>query len=478
MIALRPIALGLALGLASGAAVSDTLKEIYELAVKNDAKLKAAEATYRANVETEAQARSRLLPQIQGEGSYSKTDTEQSGFSASGSSLSTSVIPKQKIDADIDTTLWGVSLSQQLFDLPAWFSFKSGKEISKQAEAQLAYDQQDLITRVAQAYFNVLRAWDNLQASKAEELATKRQLEQTQQRFDVGLIAITDVHEARAAFDATVAQRLTDEGNLASSYEALTTLTGQDHSNLWRLNKDFPVAGPEPADRGEWVRFALDNNYALKAAFFGMEAARQNASSKRAEHLPKVTGSLSYQDQQADGDQDINLVGIGDFDVPGDADTTTKAAMVRMTVPIFTGGYVSSARRQAYEQYNTALQQRIDTERTVVQNTRAQHIAVSTDAQRVKARSQAIVSAQSALDATTAGYEVGTRNIVDVLNAQRTLFASQRDYANARYDYVLDMLRLKQQAGTLSPEDINALNQWLVTPEAPTANTYQDFQAD
>jgi outer membrane protein len=464
----RPLALGMAVWLTGSVAHADTLSDIYELALKNDARLKAAEATYRANVETEAQARSRLLPQIGGEASYSWTDGEQSS-----TSLDVQTTPpaprRQTIDTDIETKAWGISLSQQLFDLPAWFSFQSGKQFSKQAEAQFAYDQQDLITRVADAYFNVLRAGDNLQASKAEELAVKRQLEQTQQRFDVGLIAITDVHEARAAYDAIVAERLTDEGNLATAYEALTTLTGQSHANLWLLDRNFPVIDPDPIDRAQWVEFALQNNYALQAARYAAEASRQNATARRMEHAPKITGSLSYQDSENSGDQDITVRPFGEFSLPGDGDSTTKAAMVKLTVPIFTGGYVSSQRRQAAEQYNATLQQRIDTERTVIQNTRARHIAATTDVQRVKARSQAIVSAQSALDATQAGYEVGTRNIVDVLQAQRVLFASRRDYANARHDYVLDMLRLKQQAGTLSPQDIHDLNQWLIAPPPETA---------
>jgi outer membrane protein len=323
---------------------------------------------------------------------------------------------------------------------------------------------------VADAYFNVLRQWDNLQVSKAEELSDKRQLDQAQQRFDVGLIAITDVHEARAAYDSSVAQRLSDEGTLATAYEALSTLTGQDHANLWRLQKDFPVVDPAPQNRADWVQFALNNNYSLKAALYGMQAASENSTAKRMEHMPKLTGSLNYQKDHVTGDLDSRPPSA--FDIPPDADTTTKSAMLKLTVPIYSGGFTSSQSRQAAEQYNAALEQKIDTERTVIQNTRARHIATTTDVQRVRARSQSIISSQSALDATRAGYEVGTRNIVDVLQSQRTLYSSLRDYANARYDYVMDLLRLKEQAGTLSPQDINDLNQWLVEPESPTANTY------
>lgn len=454
---------------------ADTLRDIYDLALKNDARLRAAAATFRANQETETQARSRLLPQIGADASYGRIDREQDAQGIVADPAAPLGFAYGPVTSDLDSTehLWSVSLNQALFDLPAWFTFQSGKAISAQAQAQFAFDQQDLIVRTADAYFSVLRAWDNLQASLAEERATQRQLDQTQQRFDVGLIAITDVHEARAANDATVAQRLADEGNLARATEALSVLTGQSHSNLWRLNKDFPISAPVPNNRDEWVDFALKNNNALKAAFYAMEAADENAAAKRMEHMPKVSASLSYLDSSLSGDIDNRPDSL--FSTEPDADTTTQAAMIKLTVPIFTGGYVSSARRQAAEQYNAALERRIDTERNILLGTRSQFIAVNTDVQRVKARAQSIVSAQSAVSATEAGYEVGTRNVVDVLQTQRLLYGTARDYANARYDYVLNTLRLKSQAGTLTPQDIYDLDKWLVEPDAPSAKTFENF---
>ncbi len=453
---------------------ADTLRDIYELAVKNDAKLQGAEATYKANLETEQQAKARLLPQINGNASLGRTKRDQDSESLTGDLTATPPnLSIGNVNTQTNTTdkTWGVNLTQTLFDLPAWFSFKSGRVISEQAKAQFGADQQDLIVRVADAYFTVLRQWDNLQVALAEEHTDKRQLDQAQQRFNVGLVAITDVQEARAAFDASYAQRLTDEGALATAYETLSTFTGQTHANLWLLNKDFPITEPSPNDRAAWVNFALSNNYALKAARFSMEAAQENATAKRMEHAPKLTGSLSYQRDDVNGNLDTNPQSLLAF--PPDANTTTKAAMLNLTVPIYSGGYTSSAQRQAAEQYNAALDRKIDTERSVIQGARARHIAADTDVQRVKARAQSIVSAQSALDATKAGYEVGTRNIVDVLQSQRVFFSAQRDYANARYDYVLDMLRLKQVAGTLNPQDIFDLNDWLVAPDSPKASTYQ-----
>lgn len=454
----------LATAITSPLTQSDTLADIYELALKNDATLKAAEATYRANVEVENQAFSALLPQIYANASYAESDSETSG-SGSGTSLN------QFGEQESDTTSYGATLDQTLFDLSTWYSFKSGKQTTKQWEAQLAFDQQDLVVRVAEGYFNVLRALDNLEASKAEERATKRQLEQTQQRFDVGLIAITDVHEARAVYDNTVVRRLTDEGNLGTSYETLAVLTGQGHANLWLLSKDFPVIDPDPMVRDDWVQFALKNNNALKAVIYETEAAYQNATSKKMQHAPTISGRISYNDSDTDGDFSPLTGGTNTFEREEEGTTIS----INLTVPIYSGGGVSATRRQAYEQYNAALQKKIQTQRTVVQNARAQHITVANDVQRVKARKQAIVSTSSALDATQAGYEVGTRNIVDVLQAQRALYSSIRDYANSRYDYVISMLKLKRAAGTLTPQDIYEINKWLVAPGSPTANQYQDY---
>ncbi|MBL4828250.1 MAG: TolC family outer membrane protein [Spongiibacteraceae bacterium] len=470
----NPLFLAVIFITSSAMSTADTLSDIYELALKNDATLKQAEATYRANIETKKQALSAILPQIEAEGSYQKFDQESNGFTLDTSPNPSSLYVDSTSDKNTDTEVYSLSLTQQLFNLPAWFTFKSGKQTSKQAKAQLAFDQQDLIVRVAVAYFNVLRAQDNLEASKAEERATQRQLEQTQQRFDVGLIAITEVHEARAVFDTTVVQRLTDEGNLGTSFESLAVLTGQAPTNLWLLSNDFPISDPDPIARNEWVQFALKNNYSLKAALHAMEAARQQATAKKMEHLPKVSGTFSYGDNSTTGSV-FSTPSTSFNSVPPDSDSETEQFLIRLTMPIYSGGRISSQRRQAYEQYNIALQQKINTQRQVVQNTRASHITVATDVQRVKARAQAIVSTNSALEATQAGYEVGTRNIVDVLNAQRRLFSAIRDYSNSRYDYVINMLNLKQASGILSPQDVYDIDKWMVEAGSPTANKYQQY---
>jgi outer membrane protein len=317
-----------------------------------------------------------------------------------------------------------------------------------------------------------LRAKDNLATKIAEEKAIERQLEQTQQRFDVGLIAITDVHEARAAHDLARVTRLEAEGNLGIAREALTVLTGQAAGELWSLKESLPIASPDPVERAEWVDFALKQNMQIRAAFFAAEAAHQNAKAKKAEHLPKLTGNISYFDNSGDTDSsgfdpDTNQP----FDVSLPTETDGHQFGVTLNVPIFSGGRVSASRRQAYQEYMRAYETHIGTQRNIIQLTRSQHLQVVTDVGKVSARKQAITSAQSALDATQAGYEVGTRNIVDVLDAQRFLYRALFNYSNARYDYVVNMLKLKQAAGTLSPADISDLSSWLEVATAPTASS-------
>lgn len=446
---------------------ADTLRDIYELALKSDPQLKAAEAQYRANLENENLSRAALLPQLNA--SYEFKDSEQDKKSSSvnfDAANSTFGAISTTSTTETETKGYTVSLSQKIFDLPAWFSFNAGKETSKQAESQFAYDQQSLILRVAESYLNVLNGLSNLSSAQAQEKAFHRQLEQTQQRFEVGLIAITDVHEARAGYDLAVVTRLTEENNLGVAYEQVEMLTGRPASNLNILSEEFPISNPEPMDRSQWVDFALKNNYQLKAASYAAEAARQSARSNKARHYPTVSGSVSYSDMSTSGDFERTPPSL--FDIPPDNDAETEAFQIRMDLPLYSGGAISAKRRQSYEQYLTSSEQHKNLLRNTVMQTRSLHLTVNTDVARVKARRQGITSAQSALDATQAGYEVGTRNVVDVLNAQQLLYSSLRDYANTRHAYVFNLLRLKGQAGILSPQDIYDLNKWLVEPPPPS----------
>jgi outer membrane protein len=458
------LASGLLLG--SSLLYAESLREIYQLALENDAQLKAERAQFLARSEAEELSRAPLLPQIGAGYSYEDVDRDNSSINRNFNDPDFGII-KNKTNTDVHTDGYTVSLNQALFDLPAWFQFQSGKELTKEAAATFAGNQQNLIVRVVEAYLLVLRAQDNLRASKAQERAFERQLEQSQQRFEVGLIAITDVYEAQAAFDLARVNRIVDENNVSVALERLSVLTGQYPGELNVLSEDFTTREPDPLDRAAWVDFALENNFNLQAARHAEEAARQNATANRMGHAPTVSGSYAYNDYSTNGDFSSNP-GTG-LETPPDSKLEDQVWRISLEMPLYSGGAISAQRRQSAQEYNAARENLINLTRNTVTSTRSLHMTVLSDISRVQARKQSIVSSQSALDATQAGYEVGTRNVVDVLNAQNTLFIAQRDYYNSRYDYIANMLRLKEQAGILSPEDVYRLDDVLVPPPPPTA---------
>jgi outer membrane protein len=415
----------------STAVWSNSLSDIYQSALKNDPVLKSAQATYSANKETLRQGRAVLMPQLSAAATVNKP-------SASSSTTNS------------DKKMYSLNLRQALFNMPAWFQFQSAKQLDKGAQADFAAHQQDLIIRVSQAYLNILRAHSNDQTRKAEELAIQRQLEQTKERFEVGLIPITDVHEIQAIFDEATVNRLEATGALDIAFEQLQVLTGQRYNKLAGLSLDFVAINPEPLDASAWAEFALANNLKLKSSQYAKQASDATAKAAKSAHLPQVSLSVDYQKN--------------DFDNPLNETNSVAeqtALNVNFTMPIYSGGLVSSQYRQAKYKAIGATENYKATKRSTVQSTRSTYQLVVTNSARVKARKQAIKSAESALKATQAGYEVGTRNIVDVLMAQRTLYRAKRNYANARYDYIISMMQLKAIAGQLSPEDLFELDSWL-----------------
>ncbi len=438
----------------AGFAHSADLEEIFRQALSNDPILNAAQATYLAGREVKTQSRAALLPQLSAVGSYGRSEDETATIIVEGSNTNAAT--------ESESSSWGASLNQAVFNLPAWYQFKRGSALSEAAKAQFTAAQQSMIVRVAEDYFNALRAADNLETRRAEQRAIGRQLEQTQERYDVGLIAITDVHEAQAAFDDARVNTLEAESALVIAFEQFEVLTGSRYEVLAGLASNFSADAPTETAEA-WVNFALANNPELQSAALLRDAARAGASAGRAGHLPSVSMSLSYNDGKTDRDyQQINRINdalLSAIDSQLDNETTTLAVSVSM--PLFTSGLVSSQRRQSVQESVRSSEDYTLARRNTVKNARSSFQLVTTNAARVSARRQAVVSAQSALDATQAGYEVGTRNIVDVLFAQRTLFQAQRNFANARYDYILSHLRLKQVAGQLSPDDIYQLNSWL-----------------
>ncbi len=453
------------LSLAALPAVSDTLQDVYLLALKNDHQLKADTARYQAGKENSVIARARLLPQINGNMNYSDSSSDSSR-TVIDIDDETGALDIKTFDSESDstTTNYSVTLNQPLFNLPAWFGYKQGVSLSEQAEAQFSADQQALIIRVSEAYFNVLRAVDNLETSIAEEKALNHRLQQTKQRFEVGLTAITDVHEAQAAYDTATAATLQARGNLGIVFEEMEAITGTTLKNIAPLSEKFPVIKPTPAERSEWVEFALQNNFDLKVAKLSSDASRQNAKAKKAAHYPTLTGSLSYQDS----DNESDIAGV-----PNDSASKTHTVAVRLDVPIYSGGSVSGQRRQAYQQFMQNQELYNKAQRDTIQGARSLHLQVVTNVAQVKARAQAITSSLSALEATQAGYDVGTRNLVDVLVAQQNVYEARRNYSTALYDYVVNTLKLKEVAGILTPQDVKDLNQWLTASKSVDRSKYE-----
>jgi outer membrane protein len=453
----------LAFFLSSVSLQADSLSDIYQLALKNDAQLKSEEAIYLARRETENLSLSALLPQVGATYSYQSSSGDEDGFGFGGAGGDEEVIvyPDQSSSRDIDSEGYVISLNQALFDLSAWFSFQSGKQVTKEAEATFAANQQNLIVRVVEAYLLVLRAQDNLAASQAQERAFERQLEQTQQRFEVGLIAITDVYEAQAARDLAQVERIVDENDVSVALERLSVLTGQRQSNLNVLVEDFKIRPPDPIDRAAWVDFALQNNFELLASTYREEAARQTAKANKMEHAPKVSGGYEYSDFDVDGDIDVEPP--NPLIPPPKSNLKEHMWRVTLSVPLYSGGAISANRRRAAQEFSAAREQRINLSRNTVTNTRSLHMTVLSDVSRIAARKQSIISSKS--------YEVGTRNVVDVLKAQNTLVRAERDYANSRYDYILNLMRLNENAGLLSPADILKLDAFLVPSTSPSAKS-------
>ena len=419
---------------------TENLADVYELALKNDPLLKAAEATYRAGKENRTQGVAGLLPTLSVGGSTNWNEYR---------------VEEQIID-QYNSNSYLASLNQPIFRLDKWFQFERGTALSEAASAEFAYQQQETMIRVASAYFNVLNSIDSLNAARAEEKAIGRQKDLAKKRFDVGLAAITEVQETQAAFDLTVVSRIAREAQLDSARESLTSIVGRDIKLLSPLSDNFEISLPDPLDRESWVSLGLKNNYQLKAAKLQRDAAQASARSTASNHLPqidlvgRVSKSTSKQGKFGGFIQNP-LFGV---------EQDTRQYSIQFNLPLYAGGAISSARRQAYANYDRSKEQAIYAERSTVRDVRSNHFGVQTQVANVTARKQALASAESALEATQIGYEVGTRNTVDLLDAQKRLFQAQRDYASSRYDYIISMLRLKASVGSLSPKDLmNISNQ-------------------
>jgi|TARA_B100001540_G_scaffold11446_1_gene10165 outer membrane protein len=432
------IIFSLSFSLISSFLKGENLEEIYELALKNDPLLKAAEATYRAGKENKAQGRAGLLPTL----------------SISGSSNWNEYRVLDQIIDQYNSNNYSGRLSQPVFRMDKWFQFKRGKSLSDSAQAEFGYQQQETMIRVASAYFNVLNSIDSLNAARAEEKAIGKQKDLAKKRFEVGLAAITEVQETQAAYDLTVVSRISREAQLDSAKETLNSIVGKEITLLSPLKENFEISLPDPLDRESWVTLGLKNNLQLKSAKFQREAAKHSARAATSNHLPqidivgRVTKSTSKQGKFGGFIQNP-LFGV---------EQDTRQYAIQFNLPLYAGGSISSARRQAFANYDRAKEQTIYTERSIIRDVRSNHFGVQTQVANVTARKQALASAESALEATQIGYEVGSRNTVDLLDSQKRLFQAQRDYASSRYEYIIAMLRLKASVGSLNPGDLISIS--------------------
>jgi len=439
------------------------LVESYTKALGYDSGIAAAKANYNASEDAVDISRSPLLPLLVGTGEARHVDRDTRG---------------DALDTSYKSYSAGLSLTQPLFNAADWFSYEASKLQTKSAEAQFNLAQQQLILDVATAYFNVLRAEDALAVAVASEKAIGRQYEQAQERYNVGLIAITAVYEARATFDDSKSARIAAESQVDLARERLARLTGEYIEDLDNLEQDFPLTRPVPNTPTAWEKAALTQNWSVFAAEADLLASEKQVDVAKAGHYPTLDLFATYGVADTEGldasgayaaaaAAGAGAGGAGAAGLSGGDYTVTEGVIgLRLNVPIYSGGGVqASVRRQ--RSLTTVAEENLKTVRRDVQvNARSLFLSVNTNVDSVNSLEQTIVSRSSALDATEAGYDVGTRNIVEVLDSQRAYYVSLRDYANARYDYVLNSLNLKQAAGTLGPEDLAELNRWL-SPTAP-----------
>jgi len=419
-------------------------------ALDNNAALASARSEYLGVEAGRDVARSGLLPQINATGNVAHNQRYESQTSSrAGTGTGTGNVSTG--DDRYNTVSLTLEATQALYNEVTRREVTQAERQIDQQVYLLAATEQQLLIDTASAYFDILRAHEILEARFAQERAIGRQLEQAGEQFEVGLIAITEVEEARATFDQSRADRIAAESNLQVAFEALEQLTGQRYASIEALGDSMPVGLPEPSSRDYWIEQALELNPQVLAQQAGIEVARSGVEIARAGGLPTLQAFGNYQ--------------YSDNDIDGNTENSSSQVGLSANVPIYTGGRTSASIRQGTYQLESSQYDFESQRRSSIQQVRSLYTQVSNDVETVEARQQAIVSNQSALEATRAGYEVGTRNIVDVLNAEQNLYNAIANYAEARYDYVVNLLTLRQQAGRLDVEAIEEVNAWLTGDE-------------
>jgi outer membrane protein len=414
------------------------LIDVYTIAKAQDTIFREAEATYFATFQASPIARAALLPQVNfsAETSDNSLKTRGQTFGVSGG------------DVDYNSHGYSLRLTQALFNRDFYVQLKQANNSVARARAQFDASKQDLVLRVTELYFNVLAARDDLKFATAEKEAINRQLEQAENRFEVGLIAITDVKEAQSSFDSSVAREIDAEIALELAIDALAVVTGERVTDLKTLSQRMELVRPDPDNVTDWINAALNQNLALLINEYDMKIARQEIQRNKAQHLPTVDIVAAYNDDDTGG-------------LTGSRETEDSRIGLELNFPIFQGGRTHYQIKESHYLYKAALQAQERIKRETTRDTRDAYHNVVAGISRVGAFNRAVESAEVAAEATEAGFEVGTRTSVDVLLTLRSVFQAQRDYSRSRYDYLLDTLRLKNAAGTLSADDLLQIDTWL-----------------
>ncbi|CDH46548.1 MAG: TolC family outer membrane protein [Candidatus Competibacteraceae bacterium] len=429
----RLVLVGMVAALCGQPAGAEDLLQVYRQAFEGDPVLKAAAASREAAQETKPQARALLLPNA------GVTVEQGRTFGISGA----------QDNSSFNSHNYAIGLTQPIYNRNSQVRQRLADTVVSQSDVNFRNTQDRLILRVAQGYFGVLAALDILTFTTAAKNAFARQLEQANRRFEVGLATITDVYDAQARFDAAVSQEVSAINALADARELLRQLTNQEYAQIAILSEQMPLSLPKPSDPDEWVRMALENNLELRSANFDVDKARENINLQKSGHYP----TLDFKASRADFDNSVTA-------------TTSSQVNLELIIPLYTGGAVSSRSREAAYNYEAARQSLEDLQRNTIRTVRNAYRGQETAISQIKARNQTRISTRSALEANQAGYEVGTRTIVDVLDAERNVYQAEADYANARYSYIVSFLTLRQAAGQLSEADVIEINGWLAKPRA------------
>ncbi len=425
----------------SQSALAADLLETFRAAQANDPVFAAARATLQAGQEKLPQGRSLLLPSISV--SANSTFNDQNVRY-----LGPTAFPAG--NQRYNSNGYSVNLTQPLFRMQNWTAYTEAELQVAQAEAQFKLAEQDLILRVAQAYFDVLIAQDSVQLAEAQKTAITEQLEQAKRNFEVGSATITDTHEAQARYDLTVAQEIAAQNDLEIRRRALQQLINEMPKDIRHLGKEFKLESPQPADMEQWVNDAQLNNPQLAVAKAAAEIAEKEVTRNRGGHLPTVDLVASYAKSNANGSN----FGVG-------SEVTGKSVGVQLNMPLYQGGAVSSRAREAEANRERAKEELENARRTVATQTRQAYLGVVSGIARVKALQQALTSSESVLEASKLGQEVGVRTNLDVLNAQQQVYATRRDLYQAEYNYLVSQLRLKAASGSLGEEDLARVNRAL-----------------